>query len=305
VRGVGEGGGAFGEWGEDAGAAGLVDFEAGGFGALEDPFERGAPEVAVGGRVAAADVAVDAGEPGLDEVLFGGVWAHAVLAEEAAAFVAGDGVADDADAGVARGEGEGLGVPDPAEGGDGVPDAEEVDGEAAGVGVWAFGDEAGEGPAEVVDEFPVLVVFVAAVGAAAEGAEELHDVGDHVVSPAREQAEGVEEAGECAGGVGAAAEAEDEDFVAGFPVVHEVGVGFLDVGGEAGAEGESGEDGEFFAEGADGGGLWECADAGVVEEALDAGGAVDDLCDADDVGVDVAEGVAGAVTADDDVAWHV
>ena len=101
--------------------------------------------------VASSDVGVDAGEPDLEDVL-GGVGVGfgfcglkllvrgllpEVVAEEAAALVDADGVASDADGGILGDVEESQGCTDPADGGDAVQDAEEVDAELfAGVGLF-------------------------------------------------------------------------------------------------------------------------------------------------------------------------
>ena len=224
-----------------------------------------------------------------------------VLAEEAAPLVQRDGVPEDRHARVARGEGETLRCPDPADGGDGVPHADEM-GAATGGGHGAGGVDAGEGLAELLAGAPVGVGGGGAGAEFVDLPEEADGVGHEVLRAGAQEPEVMEQAGEGAGGVGAAAEPEEEDAVPGPVLLHQEGVGLGEVARDAGAEGEPGQDRRLLADPRPHGGRGQGADAGVVADELLRGGiAVEDLDEADDVGVLGAELVVRAVAADEEI----
>src|SRR6185437_13665964 len=112
----------------------------------------------------------------------------------------------------------------------------------------------------------------------------------------------VKQAGERAGSVGSAGEAEKIDLIAFFVDLHEVAIGIQDVFFEAGAEGEAFDDGPLTIDPEAGAGIAHGADTGVIVGDLP--GFVVEIetgVDLQDVGVRITELIAGAIAADDDV----
>lgn len=257
----------------------LDDLQAGVFGALQHPLQGDFGELAFG--VAAADVGMGTGEPELFEGLvgFGAGCVPQQGLELGSAFVDSQGVAGVGDLGAEFGVEEAAVAVEVAERADGVPGADEVHRAGAGVAAAEGGG--------------FLRVVLPGV--------EAGSLGDAVFPPGVEQAALFQDAGEGAHGVGAAGEAEQEYAVALVVVLHEEAVAVFDVGGEAVAEqlAHGGADAVVARQAERG----EGADAGFVGDDLVVVGG-DTPQQVDDVGVDGALLVAGAVAAEDDVPFH-
>ena len=114
----------------------------------------------------------------------------------------------------------------------------------------------------------------------------------------------MQDGGEEASGVGAAAEPEHEDRVARLPLAHQELVRFLDLPEDAGAEREPGDGRDLLAERRPGARLGQRAHARVVVEPLSGGVPHQGLDHADDVRVLATELIVRAVAADHEVLGH-
>ncbi len=242
---------------------------------LQHPGEGDVGEIPL--RVAAADVGVRPGEPHLLDRLVIGLDAlvpgeHRKLA---ALLVDRHRVVGVGDVGIELGVEELL-AQEPAQRGDGVPDADEI-----GLALAAVGR---------LELLRHLVVAALAV--------ELDRVGDQVLAALLQEAALVEQPGERPGGEGTATEPEEEDPVSRLVAVHQIGVGVRQVLAQAHPEGLTEEGAKALAEGNPE--EVEGTDARVVEGELPPI-PLDGLEQVDHVGVVAAVLLAGAVAADDDV----
>ena len=135
--------------------------------------------------------------------------------------------------------------------------------------------------------------------------EQLHRVRDQVLATLLEQPTAVDESGQRACRVGTAAEAEHEDGVAFFVVLHQVGVGLFDVLQQPAPECRAHDLTQPIAQRRLEAGVAQRADTGVVVGNLLANAAPTDLEQLDDVGVFLFEKIAGAIQTDHDVLGHV
>ena len=143
--------------------------------------------------------------------------------------------------GLLRRVGELRRVPNPAHRRDGVPQAEEMDGEVPAV--VAFGHAPGKRPTELVAELPMVrPVAVFPMGAFLAGrVVEPQHIRDQVAVAVGHQPERMEQPGQHPHAIRPAAESKHEHLVAGLPVVHQKGVCFADFPQDPGPNGQSGD----------------------------------------------------------------
>ena len=156
---------------------------------IEHPRERLAPQSAVILRIPAADVAMRAGKPQLDQVLAAHVCGEQVLTEEAAPLVDRDGVTDGRDARVRGRMHELHRIPDPADRRNRVPHADEVHAEAPMLHARVARERVAELGAQPPD-LRVLVFY------ASRAAEQPHHVGQQVLVARPQQPEHVQQPGQ-------------------------------------------------------------------------------------------------------------
>jgi hypothetical protein len=233
---------------------------------------------------------VNAGKPNLLEALSREGLAPEIIAEVAAPLVDGDSVAAIGHIWIPACIGQLQGIPNPAYGADRVPHTYQVE-----------GARPAEGGLEAVCDVEGVSHTC---GFAGSPGVHLYDVGDEAVVAGAEEAEHLEHACDRSRGVGSPAEAEEVDVVALLVDVHQVAVGIGDVGQKAGTKGQASDDGDGRGELV--GGVWRTLGAYAWMVVADLSLSVDEksLVELDDVGVVVAVGVAGSVTADDDVLRH-
>jgi len=215
---------------------------------------------------------VDSAKPDLLDVLARKWLAPHVVAEVAAALVDGDGVTAVGHVRIACGVGQLQRVPDPTDGTDGVPQADQM---------WRAG--AAEGGFEAGGHCKRVDFAGGFAGALRVHAHNI--LGEAFVARA-EQPEHVQHAGDRACGVGSAAEAEEIDVVALLVDVHQIAVGVGYVFEDACSECQTCDDGDrgFQLVGRGRGAF--CAYSGMV--VADLALAIDDegAIEVDDVGCD-------------------
>jgi len=213
-----------------------------------------------------------------------------LLKEVAAALVDGDGVSSVGHVGIARGIRQLQGIPDPTDGADRVPYADHVK------GAWPT-----EGGFEALS---YMEGVNHAVGLTGSPGVHLHDIGDETIITGAEKAEHPQDAGNGTCCIGSSAKAEEVDVVALFVDVHQVTVGVGDVTQKARSEGQARNDGECRSQLVGRVGRAFGANARMIVANLSLLVDEEGLVELDDVGVVVAVGIVGAITADDDVLRH-
>ena len=174
-------------------------------------------------RVRPADIGMDTGEPDLLDGLAGQLRAPKIISKIAAAFVDGDGVASIGQIRILRSIGKLQRIPDPADRTHRVPDSHKVEGTITT-----------EGCLEACSD---LEGMSHAAGAPTPPGVKAGEIRNEAIIARGEQSEHMENAAQSARGVGAAAEAEQEDFVAIFINVHQIAISIAHIGQQTGSKG--------------------------------------------------------------------